>query len=164
MKKIVLLLSIASYAYTMDVDVEPLSKKRSRTISSASSASSDTIVLTDAEKDRCQWVIEKMKESNNILEKYTNTKALGFYDDTATTVPLLRKTRKDALENKELLVQNQLIRLANEMELELNNKNFEPEKLELVQKDLEKLASINKHVYESFAEPVAEQPRKKQKR
>lgn len=172
----------ATALQAMDVDTEVVSKKRKRdeeptivdaTSSHASSALTGAIMLSDEQKERCAWAIN---ETNAQVEALKKRGSLKYPSGTARYMNwykqgrILAKARRVA-ENRNIVEQDLLIRIANEMALQLHGTTkaefsgddaAQAKLLHQAQEDIVKLTTVNDALYRNCHSTPA--PSKKQKR
>lgn len=159
------LLHVSTFLCSMDV----------RTHSNASSASTDTILLSSEEKKLCEWTMQEMASQNDLLTKHVR---LTYPKGTTEGMNKNRKYHKrdkakDVAENRSIFEQNNYTYIANHLALLLNgtsksefygSSREQTTRLQQVHDNLEKLLQINDTVFNNTEGITQEPPRKKQKR
>lgn len=156
-----------SMLQAMNVNTKSVSKKREREEVSiialtppkeSSPGITDTFTLTDEQTQLCQWTIKETKAQILAIQQYGE---LQYPHGTTLYMNAHKRNRihekaQNVAENKEIIEQNMLIRIANEMALRLHgtskteflgNNATQIKLLQQVQSDWEKLAKINDKLY-----------------
>lgn len=180
MKKIMLLFCFTIPCIAMDVDTDPVPTKkrpaseiaRSDTAASSSSssvstissntplASSDTLILSEAQKERFNCVKKMAIDQNNMYTPTTLT-----YPGTSQRMDKAEKERirtqaKEIAKNRELVEQNTLRVMAIDAALRLNG-SIKDDDFEQRVSDLAKLTIRNDAFYTQCTKPTQEPPHKK---
>ncbi len=169
--------------HAMDVDTEPVSNKRKHenisttdtTSSSASSMLAGTLILSADQKERCEWATAETCTFIHTMKQHIRS---AYPSGICPSMPKVDKKyiyaiAEDVADNKKLLEQMQLKRIANEMALRLHGTSkaefsgdeaTQTKLLHQAQDDVAKLTKINDRLYRQCNEPAPKQPLKKQKR